>query len=610
MLRINDGGATSPRAPQKALRDVVGRFWPHMRPYRRQLIAIAALVVAAPLLETGTIWMYKVVVDKVVVAHDLSELIPVGGVLALLTVSQSLAEFADEYLASCVSERFLRDLRTAVFSHLHRLSPSFFDGHGLGDVLARLTGDVTAIETLMLSGIADGLTYVIRIILFGAALFVLSWQLALAASVLAPVFWLITRHFSREIKSASREERRRSGAVSAVAEESLGNAAVVQAYTRERDEVARLVEQSQGAVEAELRAARLRGLFSMLTDFLELGGGLLVLAIGTWEVGQGHLSIGGFVAFLAYLSQLYSPIRRLGRLVNTVHAASASAERIIELLDQRPTVSDPVSPRALTRARGLIEFDRVNFRYPGTSRPGLNGVSLAVAPGETVGIVGASGAGKSTLAKLALRFYDPDSGRLLIDGNDARDLRLADLRRQIALVLQETLIFDGTIRQNIAFGSDGATDAQVSSAAMAAGAHEFICAQPDGYETIVGQRGRKLSGGQRQRIAIARAMVRDAPILILDEPTTGLDSISSQQILMPLRRLMEGRSVLMISHDLGVIRQADRIVVIDEGRICERGAHEDLLNRGQHYARLWAASAPLARREPDVNPEPLRATAA
>jgi ABC-type multidrug transport system fused ATPase/permease subunit len=224
--------------------------------------------------------------------------------------------------------------------------------------------------------------------------------------------------------------------------------------------------------------------------------------------------------------------------------------------------------------------------------------------------VGASGAGKSTLAKLALRFYDPDSGRLLIDGNDARDLRLADLRRQIALVLQETLIFDGTIRQNIAFGSDGATDAQVSSAAMAAGAHEFICAQPDGYETIVGQRGRKLSGGQRQRIAIARAMVRDAPILILDEPTTGLDSISSQQILMPLRRLMEGRSVLMISHDLGVIRQADRIVVIDEGRICERGAHEDLLNRGQHYARLWAASAPLARREPDVNPEPLRATAA
>ncbi len=608
LVRARDTEAVWGDGQRLSLRAIAARLWPYMRPYKRRVAAILALVVIAPLLETAMIWMYKLAVDEVIAPHDLARLIPVGAALALLTIAQSAAVFADEYLAAWVSERFLLGLRAAVFSHLHRLSLSFFERRRHGDLIARLTGDVSAIETLMLSGLADGLTYALRIVLFTGALFVLSWQLALLALVVSPLFWVATRHFSREIKSASREQRRRSGLVSAVVEESLGNAAIVQAYSREAGELERLLQQGEGAVAAEIDVARLRGLFSLLTDSLELVGALLVLGLGTWELSAGHISIGGLVAFLAYLSQLYSPIRRLGKLINTMHAASASAERIIELLDEQPAVTDPRSPRPLPRARGRLEFDAVDFAYPDTVRGALHALSLSVAPGETVGIVGASGAGKSTLAKLALRFYDPDQGAVAVDGIDVRELGLETLRSQLALVQQETLIFDGTILENIAFGRAGATEAQVLAAAGAAGAHEFIADLPDGYRTLVGQRGRRLSGGQRQRIAVARAMVRDAPILILDEPTTGLDAASARQMLEPLRRLMRGRTVLIISHDLAAIHDADRIAVIDRGRLAELGTHERLLRLGGEYARLFPGARPVAVRatpSPDTDRDPV-----
>jgi ATP-binding cassette subfamily B protein len=588
---------------QLTLGDAARRFWPYLRPYRRTLAIVLALAVIGPALEAVTIWMTKVVVDRVVVPHDLAALLPVGALFAAFTIFLSLAEFADDYLASSVAERFLLDLRTSVFSHLHRLSPSFFEGNRLGDVISRLTGDIAAIETLMLSGVADGLTYVIRIALFGGALFLLSWPLALAAIVVAPLFWAATRHFSAEIKLASRAKRRQAGAVSAVAEESLANAAVVQAYGREADEVSRIADHGRRAMNAELDAARLRGLFSSITDLLELVGGLLVIGIGSWQVANGHLSIGGFVAFLAYLTQLYSPVRRLGKLMSSLHAASASAERIAELLDERPLVTDPAvvtGPSPVTEplpADGpvTLAFDDVSFRYPGVRVSALQRFSLTVVPGESVGIVGASGAGKSTLAKLALRFYDPAEGRITLGDTDLRDLTLERLRSRVALLLQETLVFHGTIEENIAFGRPCATAEQVRRAALAAGAHAFIAELPDGYDTVVGHNGRRLSGGQRQRIAIARAMVKDAPVLILDEPTTGLDVASARDLLEPLRRLMRGRTVLVISHDLRAIRDLDRIVVVAGGRIAEEGSHEELIVAGGEYARMWALNEVLER---------------
>ncbi|MEX1140917.1 MAG: ABC transporter ATP-binding protein [Thermoleophilaceae bacterium] len=589
LLLVPSGdGSLVGEAPPVAIREIFRRFWPAARPYRRWIPLGLAFIAAGAALETAEIWLFKLVVDDVLVPGDLGPLLSIGLLYLALAVSNALVSFGDDYLATWLAERFLQRLRRRVFSHVQRLSLDVLDRRRLGDVTARLTADVQAIESFVVSGVADGLSAVLRIVFFSGALFYLQWQLALVALIVTPLFLVAARRFARLIKHASREKRRRSGSLSAAAQESLGNQALVQASNREQAELERFERENEGIIQAELAATRIRGLFSPVVDLIELAGVMLVLVLGTVAVADGSLTLGGLLVFIAYLTQLYGPMRDLSSLSNTIFKAAAGAERVIELLDERPRIVDKPDAVRLERARGAVELQAVSFTYPGAGRRALADVSLRAEPGETLALVGASGAGKSTIAKLLPRFYDPDGGAVRLDGHDLRDLEVASLRQNVAILLQETLVLHGTVRENISYARHGASDEEIRRAAVAAGADEFVRALPEGYDTDLGERGRRLSGGQRQRVAIARALVANAPVLILDEPSTGLDAEARAALVDPLRRLMAGRTTIVISHDLLTVRDADRIVVLDDGHVVESGGHSALVAAGGAYAKLWA----------------------
>ena len=589
-----DGPSLVAPAPAVAVSDVFRRFWPDARPYRRWIPVGLVLIAAVAVIETVEIWLFKFVVDEVLVPADLGPLPWIALAYLGLALLGALATFGDDYLATWLAERFLLSLRVRVFSHLQRLSLDVLNRRRIGDVIARVTADIQAIESFVLSGVADGLSAVLRIAFFAGALFVLDWQLALVSLVVAPLFFVVAQRFSRLIKQASREKRRRAGSVSAVTEESLVNAALVQAYNRQDTELERFRRENEGIVQAELASTRIRGLFAPAVSLIELGAVMLVLVAGTIALRDQRLTLGGLLVFVAYLTQLYGPVRELSSLSNTVFKALAGAERVIELLDERPLITDCPGAVDLGRTAGVVELDHVTFRYPDRDEPALRDVTLRVTPGETLVLAGPSGAGKSTVARLLLRFYDPSEGQVRMDGHDLRSVTLRSLRSNVAILLQDAPILHGTVRENIAFGLAGATERQIVEAADAAGARELIDALPDGYDTDLGSRGFRLSGGQQQRIAIARALVADTPVLVLDEPSTGLDQHTRAALLPALRRLMRERTTIVISHDLLTARDADSIAVLDQGRVVEHGRHEDLLVNNGPYTRLWATHAPSA----------------
>ena len=553
-------------APGMTIKQVIRRFWPQLRPLRLWLVLGLGVLLAAPAIEVIEIMLFQRLVDDVLVPANLQPLLTLALLYVGLNVASAVISGLDDYLSTWVSQRFLVRLRTDVFRHVLSLPLHVHERRRLGDVMSRITSDVAAVESFMIAQLSEGLGAVIRLSFFVGALFYLQWELALASMIVVPVFWWVSTHFARFVKDVSRERRRRSGSLSSVTEESLANGPLVQAYNREEDAVAKYHRQNEAIAGAALAASRVRGVFLPVVDLAELVGTLLVVTLGVWALATDRLSLGGLLAFLTLLAQCYRPIRDLSELLPGLYSATAGIERIVELMDE-PAPADRPGAAPLKDPRGGLSLQAVSVRYPHAQTDALDCVDLEIAPGEVVAVIGPSGAGKSTLVRLLTRHVDPSHGRIRIDGHDLKDVTLGSLRESVTVVLQETLLLDASIRENIAFARPSASLEDIERAARAADADEFIGRLPDGYDTRVGQRGRSLSGGQRQRVAMARALLRDTPVLVLDEPTTGLDSATSRRVLQLLRTAVSGPTIVIVTHDPIAIEFADRVIRLDRGRV-------------------------------------------
>ena len=541
---------------------VIRRFWPYTKGDRRRLTLGGLAMLAVAGCELATVMLFSVITNRVLAAAHLAGFWRLAAWWLAVVAVAALAMFFAEYLTSLASERFALRLRDDLVAHAQRLSPDFFDTRHLGDLMVRLTDDVAVVEGVASSGALGVATSAVSAALFTAAAFVVSWQLALVAGAVAPVFWVASRGFSGRIARAAERERMLTGRLTSAIEETLSNQSLVQAFNRETTEFRRLHAEGDSWLRARMAQIRLGAIYAPAVYVVETLCVLSVFGFGAWELTRGAITLGGLLAFAILLAYLYPPVQGLAGYRLAVSAAGESVARVAEILDTRSAVPDRAAVRARVRGRGAVVFDGVSFAYPESGRPVLRDLSFQARPGQLVAIVGPSGSGKSTIAKLLLRFYDADAGRILLDGIDIRGLSLRTLRYNITLLQQESLLFSGTIADNIGYGKRGAVPAEIVAAARAAGAHEFVSALPDGYETVVGQRGRLLSGGQRQRIAIARATLRDTPVLVLDEPTAGLSPDDARGVLRLLRPVMAGRTTIVITHDEEVAARADRVVAL------------------------------------------------
>jgi ATP-binding cassette subfamily B protein/subfamily B ATP-binding cassette protein MsbA len=575
---------------------VVGKVLRRLRPYRFAFTGAVLQVLLIGILELAKPWPLKVVVDNVLGHHaidfpGLTGLPPrellFAACAALVGVYALLGAFSvsSNYASISVGQRMVNDFRSELYAHLARLSLAFHSRREVGDLLYRLTSDTFAIQTLTMNGFFPILT---SVVLLGGMVVVMvriDPLLTLVSLAVVPFLFLAITRLSSRITTLSTDARVKESAFWSVAQRTMGAIRVIQAFTTEEEEHRRFVERSSESLAANLRLYTFQSVYSAFVNVLIAVGTAVVLWMGASHVLDGTLTVGGVLVFTTYLASLYAPINSLTQTWGLIQGAKVGAERVFEILETQPDLPDGTRPLARGEVHGAVTFEDVHFGYD-ASRLVLTGVSFHARAGDLIALVGATGAGKTTLVSLIPRFYDPTAGRVLLDGIDVRDFQLRALRQQVAMVLQQPLVFPTTVRENVAYGRPDATPAQIAEAVRLAQLDDFLARLPAGVDTVVGESGATLSGGEQLRITIARAILRDAPLLILDEPTAALDAETEARVMQGLEHLMEGRTTFVIAHRLSTVRRADVILVLENGRIAEQGAFGELVARGGLFARL------------------------
>jgi ABC-type multidrug transport system fused ATPase/permease subunit len=560
-------------------------------PYKARTALVILSLLAATAASLAPPYLAKLAIDRGVLHANLGQLWWIVALFVAAGVATIVTSAAQTYFTGWTGERILADLRNLLFGHLQRLSLGFYERNRAGVIISRLTNDVEALDQL----VTDGVTSLVQntLTLLGSAiiLFFLDWRLALATLAVMPAMGVATSLFRKYSARAYRDVRERLGLVTATLAEDIAGMRIVQAFTREPAAERNFREVSERYRDANQRTVTLNGLYFPFVDFLSAIATAVVLGYGGYLVFDRSMTAGTLFAFVGYLSNFFDPVQQLSQLYNTFLSATAALDKIMDVLDEEPEIRDRPGAYELPRIDGHVRFESVRFGY-GKGPEVLHGLDLDVPAGTTVALVGHTGAGKSTIAKLLARFYDPREGRITIDGHHLTEVTQESLRAQLGIVPQEGFLFAGTVRENIAFGRPDAEVEDVVAAASAVGAHDFILRLEDGYETELQERGSRLSLGQRQLVALARALLADPRLLILDEPTSSVDIGTERKIEQALRRLLAGRTAFVIAHRLSTIRDADLIVVLEHGQIVEQGTHEELMRRRGLYTSLygdWAA---------------------